>query len=55
MLGGGGGVGVDGAVKYRSKSLKSNLVEKVQLLALDGTPTWSSFLGLDTKSSKQRL
>ena len=49
--GGGGGAGV----KYKSKSLKSNLVEKVQLLTLDGRPTWSSFLGLDTKSSKQRL
>ena len=42
-------------MKYKSKSLKSNLVEKVQLLALDGRPTWSSFLGLDTKSSEQRL
>ena len=42
-------------MKYKSKSLKSNLVEKVQLLAFDGRPTWSSFLGLDTKSSKQRL
>ena len=48
------GVG-GGGCKYKSKSLKSNLVEKVQLLALDGRPTWSSFLGLDTKSSKQRL
>ena len=50
VLGAGGG-----GVKYKSKSLKSNLVEKVQLLALDGRPTWSSFLGLDTKSSKHRL
>ena len=48
------GVGA-GGVKYKSKRLKSNLVEKVQLLALDGRPTWSSFPGLDTKSSKQRL
>ena len=53
VWGGGGGGG--GGVKYKSKSLKSNLVQKVQLLALDGRPTWSSFLGLDTKSSKQCL
>ena len=45
VLGAGGG-----GVKYKSKVLKSNLVEKVQLLALDGRLTWSSFLGLDTKS-----
>ena len=31
------------------------LVEYVQLLALDGRPTWSSFLGLETKSSTQHL
>ena len=49
------GVGGRKGVKYKSKSLKSNLVEKVQLLALNGRPTWSSFLGLDTKSSEQRL
>ena len=43
-------------VKYKSKNLKSNIVEKEQPLALDdGRPTWSSFLSLDTKSSKQRL
>ena len=51
-VGGGGG---GGGVKYKSKTLKSNLVEEVQLLALDGRLTWSSFLGLDTKYSKQRL
>ena len=45
VLGAGGG-----GVKYKSKSLKSNLVEKVQLLALDGRPTWSSFLGLAEKN-----
>ena len=53
VLGVGGGGG--GGVKYKSESLKSKLVEKVQLLALDGRPTWSSFFGLDTKSSNQRL
>ena len=53
------GVGCGGergeGVKYKSKSLKSNLVEKVQLLALDGRSTWSSFLGLDTNSSIQSM
>ena len=44
-----------GGGRYKSKSIKSNLVEYVQFLALDGRPTWNSFVGRDTKSSKQRL
>ena len=46
-------LGVEGG--YKCKSLKSNLVAYVQLLALDSGPIWSTFLGLGTKSLKQRL